>query len=37
MITSMRTGFFFGFLIGFVTGVVLCVGIMLLIEPSHLP
>lgn len=35
MITSMKTEFFFGFLIGFVTGVLLCVGVMLLIEPSH--
>ena len=35
MITSMKTEFFFGFLIGFVTGVLLCVGIMFLIEPSH--
>ena len=37
MITSMKTEFFFGFLIGFVTGVLLCVGIMFLIEPSHFP
>ena len=35
MITSMKTEFFFGFLIGFVAGVLLCVGIMFLIEPSH--
>lgn len=33
MITSMKTEFFFGFLIGLVTGVLLCVGVMLLIEP----
>jgi hypothetical protein len=31
----MRTEFFFGFLIGFVTGVVLCIGVMFLIGPSH--
>jgi tetrahydromethanopterin S-methyltransferase subunit B len=35
MITSMKTEFFFGFLIGFVTGVLLCVGVLFLIEPSH--
>ena len=37
MITSMRTEFFFGFLISFVTGVVLCAGIMFLLEPGHFP
>jgi hypothetical protein len=37
MITSMKTEFFFGFMVGVATGVLLCVGVMLLIEPSHLP
>jgi hypothetical protein len=37
MITSMRTEFFFGFLIGFVTGVLLCVGVMFLLEPGYFP
>jgi hypothetical protein len=37
MITSMKTEFFFGFLIGFVTGVLLCVGVIFLIEPGQFP
>ena len=37
MTTSMRTEFFFGFLIGFVTGVLLCVGVMFLLEPGYFP
>lgn len=37
MITLMKTKFFWGFLTGFVTGVLLCVGVLFLIEPSHLP
>ena len=37
MITSMKTEFFFGFLIGFVPGVLLCVGVIFLIEPGQFP
>jgi hypothetical protein len=37
MITSMKTEFFLGFLSGFVTGVLLCVIVLYLIEPGHLP
>lgn len=37
MITSMKTEFFFGFLVGFVTGVLLCMGVLYLIEPGHFP
>jgi hypothetical protein len=33
----MKTEFFLGFLAGFVTGVLLCLGVLFLIEPSHLP
>jgi len=33
----MKTIFFFGFLIGFVIGVLICVGVMIPIEPSHFP
>jgi hypothetical protein len=37
MNTSMRTEFFFGFMTGFVTGVLLCLAVLYLIEPGHLP
>jgi hypothetical protein len=37
MITSMKTEFFFGILAGFATGVLLCVGVLYLIDPSHFP
>jgi hypothetical protein len=37
MITSMKTDLFFAFLIGLVTGVLLCVGVMYLVEPGHFP
>jgi hypothetical protein len=37
MITSMKTEFFLGFLAGFATGVLLCLIVLYLIEPGHLP